>query len=665
MGIATFSTGTMVEIDNRPYKLLRLVEANLWQMEDTQSGRIKEATQEELNRQFMNHQLIFLSDRDRNLDPVLKEKRQQRETAALAEMEHEALIRMQICVSYVKAIEDLPCTERLMTQAIRQTWEKLGKPDQPPHWGTVQRWRKKYILHAHDGHALREQNFRKGNRTRRYCKEVLKFVEEAVEQVYLTRERKTVEETLNKAIVAVERDNRSRPAGDQLPLPTRRVIQAAIDAIDAFERHAARHGHQAAIRKYRSVLHMNVSNRPLECAEIDHTQLDLIVVDEETGMPLGRPWVTICIESYSRCILGLYISFTPPSYLTVARCLQHVFMPKVDLKTQFPEIEHDWVSYGVMTKLIVDNGMEFHSESLEALCLALGIDLQYTPRKTPWWKGKVERFIGTMNRGVAHGNPGTTFHNILEKDDYDPVKTAVISYAQLKLILHTFIVDVYHHKPHRSLDGMSPDTVWRNAITEQEIPLPDDPTRLEAILGRVDQRVLTHKGIEYEGLFYNSPELAGLRRRLGDKLTVQLRIDDSDLSHLHVLAPDNSTIFKVPCLDQDYAAGLSRWQHKICRRYARVQLNLGDSPNTWRHAKEKIADLISESLLGKRKKTHAKPARFMYSDAAKPIQPQTVDAPATASQEQNLVIAPPALPLLPRAAPRKFKPIIVDRSTQG
>ncbi len=57
---------------------------------------------------------------------------------------------------------------------------------------------------------------------------------------------------------------------------------------------------------------------PLARVEIDHTHLDLFVVDEKDCLPLGRPYLTLAIDVYTRCILGAAIEFFPPSYLASA-----------------------------------------------------------------------------------------------------------------------------------------------------------------------------------------------------------------------------------------------------------------------------------------------------------------------------------------------------------
>jgi putative transposase len=64
---------------------------------------------------------------------------------------------------------------------------------------------------------------------------------------------------------------------------------------------------------------------------------------------------------------------------------------------------NDWPAYGVMHNLVVDGGLEFYSPSLEQVCLSLNINWIAAPLRMAWFRGKIERFLGTMNRAVAHG----------------------------------------------------------------------------------------------------------------------------------------------------------------------------------------------------------------------------------------------------------------------
>lgn len=669
MGTASFQKGVAVYINNCPHILKRLIDNHVWQIEEEKTGRIKELAISQLQQMYKNGELIF--GVDSKVAPLSSRHMpsQKRNAVISLSTSESEWGRMKIIRQYVKAVMDCQVTAEMMVPEIQKVWEKIGSHGKPPHWVTVARWKKKYLNAGQDINSLVTRTHAMGNRIRRYPKQVLQFVDEAVDRIYLTLERKTIEDTLSHAIEMVERENKLRPDGTKLPIPTRRLIRRAIDNIPMFDRDVARYERMAAAKKYRAALTKHVTKRVLERAEIDHTKLDLFVVDVKTGMPLGRPWVTVCIDSFSRCVLGIYVGFEPPSFLSVARCLRHAFIPKIGLKEDFPDISNEWYAHGVMEILVVDNGLEFHSASLESACYSLGIDIQYTPRKTPWWKGIVERFIGTMNRGVAHGNPGTTFANIFEKDDYNPAEHAIITFDTLKTILNKWVVDVYHQRPHRSLNGISPAAMWSSSIKVEDINLPDDPERLDAIMGKVVSRTLTHKGIEYEKLRYNSPELAVLRRRLGDKLDVELRINEGDLGHIHVIAPDRSDYFKVPCLDLEYANGLTLWQHNVCKRYASHALKISDNPNAWRRAKVEISEIVMRDGLRKKGKSRSKSARFMnVGQTITPTIPsshnlltqQNTKAQPISASTSTAVAQPTQFTSIQRARP-KFAALIENR----
>jgi len=159
---------------------------------------------------------------------------------------------------------------------------------------------------------------------------------------------------------------------------------------------------------------------------MDHTPSDLIVVDDTTMLPLGRPTITSALDEHTRCPMGFYTGFEPPSCLSVMRCLKHAILPKTYVPREFPSVNNPWDCYGVPELVVVDNPPEFHSSHFERACLQIGTDIQYAKVLVPWYKGKLERFQGTMCHDLMHGNPGTTFSNILERDDYDPTTHAVV-----------------------------------------------------------------------------------------------------------------------------------------------------------------------------------------------------------------------------------------------
>lgn len=665
MGTSAFQQGEFVEIDATPFTLLRKVTANLWQLEEIRTKRIHEYKHEQLQGLYAQGKLIFINSALAHEHPAEGKIGKSHRVISDNDFAQAKLRR-----SYVTAILDLPATQSRVAPYIYAHWVKLKAPTIAPNPGTVLRWKAKYLAAGKDITALVDASDRKGNYNPRYPKEVERIVDEAIENVYLTRERKTAQDTLDRATVRVVEENKLRPKADQLPRPTRRLVQRAIHAIPAFERYVARYGHTAAIRRFRTVLGHRTTSIPLERAEIDHTLMDLLVVDDDTWVPLGRPYLTSCIDDFTRCILGIHIGFDPPSYLSVARCLKDAFLPKADLKEKHPEILNDWHAHGVMRELVVDNGAEFHSKSLEEACYTLGIEIHYAPRKTGWFKGKIERWQGTVNRAISHGIPGTTFANIFDKDDYDPSKHAIVRLSTLKKIVRMWVADYYHQKPHRSLK-VPPAKLWASSIRPEDILMPDDPARLDAILGRIEQRRLTHKGIELDGLLYNSVELAELRKRLGDTLDVEVRVNDADIGTIIVFSPDKKQMFEVPALRSDYANGTSRWQHRVYKRFAARNMGAYD-PASWLEAKETITRLIQEELQHKPKKTRAKVARCKEAGSggaakANPYVPamngghdggsHTNSVPAQ-KREDEFGSAAPANRTVPK---KQFKPIYRER----
>jgi putative transposase len=63
-------------------------------------------------------------------------------------------------------------------------------------------------------------------------------------------------------------------------------------------------------------------DRPFEIGHIDHTELDIELVCADTGQNLGRPWLTILMDAYSRRFLALYLTFDAPSYRSAMMVLR-------------------------------------------------------------------------------------------------------------------------------------------------------------------------------------------------------------------------------------------------------------------------------------------------------------------------------------------------------
>jgi putative transposase len=65
---------------------------------------------------------------------------------------------------------------------------------------------------------------------------------------------------------------------------------------------------------------------PLQLMQMDHTLVDVVVVDEVDREPIGRPWLTLAIDVATRAVPGFYLG--GPSATSVALCLAMAVLPK-------------------------------------------------------------------------------------------------------------------------------------------------------------------------------------------------------------------------------------------------------------------------------------------------------------------------------------------------
>lgn len=295
-------------------------------------------------------------------------------------------------------------------------------------------------------------------------------------------------------------------------------------------------------------------------------------------MPIGTPSLTSAVDKYSGVIVGYYLSFEPFSSLSVMQCLLNCIQPKNYVEQVFPSVKNTWNVYGLMENLIVDNGKEFYSEHFKDACQQLGITIQYTPPYMPWYKSSVERTFSSYNTQLLAGQPGTLLNGFSSEYNYDPKRNSVVSLYALEEMIHLFIIDIYNQNSHPDYKAPRAEVCGKSMI-EYPPALPTSNQELRVLLGAVDKRVITKKGVEFHGLFYNSPELARLRskfevedlRRCNNKKPREkatIKYDPTDLSKIYVFDPEKHQFIAVMAVSQEYTSGLTLWQHRVIKNLA-------------------------------------------------------------------------------------------------
>lgn len=613
---ATLQPDETLIYGSQHWRIDRQLPDSQWQIEQLSTGRMAQVSHQQLLNDYTSGRMRFLVEHSAHLPIANATGIVQRhdlgtDNRTLSDTGAERARIRYTYVSKLLAEADFKASVEWLKPRIHEIWDRIKAPnaESPPHPTTVLRWIKKYQNSDHDARALANNWQRKPYGPHYEDPRLTELIETAVNDVYLTRERRSITDTLERARLHVDQENTFRDHPYKLPHPTYYRVHRAIKERPAFDVYRARYGNDAARRAFRSVEGSLVTDRPLEVVAIDHTPLDVVALDDYLGIPIGRPTLAVCADEYSRVPLGFYLGFEPPGTVSLASCLLHSLLPKVHLQETYPEVVNDWPCHGVMETLLIDNGLENHGRMLESACLSLGCGLQFQPRKTPWYKGKIERFLQEINHKIAHGLPGTTYANIFQKGDYQPEKNAAIRLSTLRHIVTIWLVDIFMRKPHSQI-GTTPLAKWELGLGNMPVPLAPDPQSLEAFFTRPETRNLDHRGVSYDRILYNSPELQALRTQHGPKLQVTIRIHDADISHIYVVDPKTKELIEVPAVNQDYTRGLSRWSHKAIIRFAKSELSCADDKSL-REARARIDALIAQDTQQRKKRTAKRVGRYL------------------------------------------------------
>lgn len=293
---------------------------------------------------------------------------------------------------YVKALDRLKITRgqrKLIAQAILKTARAAGDKTVPSA-SAVMLWARNYQTSGMNPLSLLDKH-RIRRRLRRTHEGVERILWRALKKSYFTRERHTLRhahEQLTKALKQAVQQQELDPEDAQVSYAT---LARRVQDTDLYHRIASREGHARARMVCRTAFPDGVATYPLQRVEIDHTPLNWVVICDRTGLPLGRPTLTLMIDSYSGYVLGFYVSFYGPGLTSVAGVVRNAILPKDEI-TNGLGLSSRWLSFGIGDEWVIDNGLEFHSFGFKTMAMAMGVDLMFCRVRTPWLKPHVERF---------------------------------------------------------------------------------------------------------------------------------------------------------------------------------------------------------------------------------------------------------------------------------
>jgi len=218
--------------------------------------------------------------------------------------------------------------------------------------GSVERYLRAYEASGGDIRALVPAAGRGGGGHARVGAELEEVIQEVLGECRAAPAQRTARAVYFLVVERVRVRNQGRPAAEQMALPGLSTIERRVRAAGArgVLRRRPGPGERRAVEGVRPGPR---ATRPLERVELDHTVLDLIVVDEEDRLPIGRPTVTLALDVYSGLPAGLYVGFEPAGYGAAMRCLLHAILPKEDAQARYGAT-NPWPVYGLPETLVVD-----------------------------------------------------------------------------------------------------------------------------------------------------------------------------------------------------------------------------------------------------------------------------------------------------------------------
>lgn len=516
----------------------------------------------------------------------------------------------------------------------------------PPSSVTLWRWISRF-LSVGDPRALIPRTDLRGSKKTDQAEEVLQLLVSATEEAFKASPLAKAQSVHDRLLSKIDSANRQRASDEQLVCPSLRTTYRLLAGMPAYDQIMLREGKVAADKRFRLVKTGVKTMDILERVEIDHTPLDLFLIDERTWLPLGRPTLTVLIDHYSRMVLGYHLSFGNPSTAAVMGALRHAILPKKRAEHALPNLltENNWNCFGKPDVLVMDNGLEFHGKDLESVCYDLDIRLFYCPKHTPRFKGVIERFLKTINYFFTHQLPGTSFSRLHERGDYDPQIHALLTLAEFKQIFEKWIVDIYSQSIHRSI-GTTPRSKWEEGLTRREPTLPSSIFDLQKRIGKVNVRSLRRDGITLNGIRYSGPELQPILMKYGEGTTVRTVHDPENLGAIQVWGPDQEDPVTAPAVDQSYASDLTSIQNELIQKLLHEEGVAKQDKASLQRARQQLAASVEELMNSRKQKHRRKAAGTLGISSSKPhasvedLAPQSKTVPTPAPHRRKKTTPP-------------------------
>lgn len=419
------------------------------------------------------------------------------------------------------------------------------------HYTTLYRWIK---LYNDSGlvSSLAGSKKNGGKDKSRLTPEIDDVINNTILELYLDSSKKSISKVIRTITMKCKELDLSPPHAN--------TIRNRIKSLSEEEVMRARYGRKKSRDKFES--HKGSfpgATFPLSIVQIDHTVVDIILVDEFYRKPFRRPFITVAIDVFSRMVVGFHLSFDPPGEMGTGLCIANAILGK-EMQLEKHGISGEWPCWGTPATIHLDNAKEFRGEMLKRTCLNYGINIEHRPVATPHWGGHIERLLGTFSNEI-HNLPGTTFSNVADRENYDSKAKAALTINEFEKWLMIYIVNVYHKKIHSAIN-MPPIDLYRKGVfgdaNNNGVGIP--PKLLDERRVRLDfmpfvERTIQEYGIVIDHIQYYDEVMRKYiharedQTKYSKKRKFIFKRDPRDISTIYFLDPELNEYFDIPYRD--------------------------------------------------------------------------------------------------------------------
>lgn len=388
------------------------------------------------------------------------------------------------------------------------------------------------------------------------------------------------QETINKFFFNAENKRRTKLEtyeeikkkleAAKLPVPSQKTIYNRINAAIRKRNKVDQHFDPETYDETPIPGRITGADYPLALVQIDHTKVDLNIVDEIYRQVIGRPLITVLIDVFSRMIIGFYLTLDPPGDMSVGLAISNAVQRKESLLAKF-NITTSYPCWGFMDIIHADNAGEFRGDMIKRACKEYNIDIEWRPVKKPRYGAHIERLLGHLLKRI-HRLTGTTFSNIDEKGDYDSEKYAQMTLNELEEWILHFITGVYHQKFHKALMTSPIKQYERGILGNENIPGRGHPLavqnedRLKLDLMPIEERTIQESGVVIDYIWYKSGVLNRyMNSTEPDNPTRKVKFifkrDPRDISVIYFYDPQLKEYFRVPYRNTSFPS-ISVWDYR-------------------------------------------------------------------------------------------------------